>query len=66
LLVGAAAAVSILGVAQTTAAAQTPPDGTGSASAEAAACASLYGVRAQVFRHPDRTPRQATHAGSTL
>ena len=48
LLVGAAATLSILGVAQTTAAAQTPPDGTLSASAEAAACASLYGVPTSV------------------
>ncbi|HEY1281473.1 MAG TPA: S8 family serine peptidase [Acidimicrobiales bacterium] len=46
LLVGAAAAVSILGVAQTTAAAA--PPGTNNAPAEAAACASLYGVPANV------------------
>ena len=47
LLVGAAATLSILGVAQTTAAAA-PPDGTNTAAAEAAACASLYGVSAAV------------------
>jgi subtilisin family serine protease len=50
LLVGAAAAVSILGVAQTTAAAA--PAGTLSASAEAAACASLYRVPVNVGPEP--------------